>query len=85
MCHAGRQALQWLTRVPAAECLRCGDVVPLMTAYRRVAPLALTATGQAASTQLGTLAHVAADQLRLADMDRVLTEFKVLHGISGKA
>ena len=49
-----------------------------MTEYRRLAPLSLTASAKAVPRRLGTLVHLHADQLRLRDLDTVLSEYKVL-------
>jgi hypothetical protein len=74
---AGQRACAWLASVPAADCLRCGDVKALATEYRRVAPLALLRAA-ASEPRLGSLRHVGADQLRLRDLEVMLGEYKEL-------
>lgn len=52
-----------------------------MTEYRRLAPLALTAPAKAVPRRLGTLAHLSAEQLRMRDLDAVLSEYKLLQAL----
>jgi hypothetical protein len=77
---AGQRACSWLHMVPSAPCLRCKDVQALVTEYRRLAPLALSRE----QSNLGSLAHVGLDQLRLRDLNVMLSEFKQLMKISSE-
>jgi hypothetical protein len=54
-----------------------------VTEYRRLAPLTLTGE-QALRASLGSLAHVSLDQMRLRDLDVILSEFKELVNIASE-
>ena len=68
--------------MPTGGCLRCKDVAALLSEYRRLAPLALTMAATMRHRQpLGGLAHLAAEQLRARDVDRILSEYQMLQAL----
>lgn len=63
--------------MPSATCLRCKDIPALLTEYKRIAPAALLHP-RSVNAGLATLLHVSLEQLRLRDLDRILSEYAQL-------